>query len=46
MIGNCLFNHPFQKIAVLIEEERREDTAPEEVEAHAEVEDRVKMFSP
>ena len=41
-----MLNQPFQKIAILIEEERREDTAPEEVKAHAEVEDRVQMFSP
>ena len=39
-------DHSFQKIAILIDEKRGEEAAPEEVEAHAEVEDRVKMFSP
>ena len=38
-------DHSFQQIAILIDEKRGEEAAPEEEEAHAEVENRVKMFS-
>jgi hypothetical protein len=37
--------HLLQKIAILIGEQGRENSIPEEVETHAEIENSVKMLS-